>query len=110
MTSGKKEARYYITATGRSPLIEWLEALKDIQGRAIIKVRIRRMEEGNWGSFKPIGQGVCELKIPFGPGYRVYFGEDGDRLIILLCGGDKGSQDRDITRAHRYWADYRRNK
>ncbi len=106
----RKEARYYIAANGKAPCENWLEDMKDVQGRAIIRARIRRMEEGNPGHTRSVGQGVSELKIDFGPGYRVYFGEDGDTLVILLCGGDKSTQNKDISKAHALWADYRRIK
>lgn len=106
----KKEARYYIAASGRAPCEEWLENLKDRQGRAMIRARIRRLEIGNPGKYRPVGQGVMELKINFGPGYRVYYGEDGNSLVILLCGGDKSTQDRDIKKAQEFWSDYWRVK
>ena len=107
---GRKEAQYYVASSGQAPFLEWLEGLKDARGRATIKARIRRIEEGNPGHCKAVGSGVYEMKIFFGPGYRVYFGEDGDTLIILLCGGDKSSQRKDIAKAHHYWEDYGRRK
>ncbi len=75
----------------------WLTALRDKQGRARIAVRIQRLAFGNPGDVKPVGEGVSELRIPFGPGYRVYFVQRGAIVIILLCGGDKSSQDKDIA-------------
>jgi putative addiction module killer protein len=74
----------------------WLMDLKDRQGRARILTRIDRLEEGNPGNWRSVGGGVIELKIDFGPGYRVYYVQHGTRLIVLLCGGDKSTQARDI--------------
>ena len=79
----------------------WLTALRDNQARARIAVRIRRLAFGNPGDVKPVGEGVSELRIPYGPGYRVYFVQRGNLLIVLLCGGDKSTQDRDIATAKR---------
>ena len=110
MEPGRREARYYVAANGKAPCEEWLDKLKDPRARAIIRTRIRRMELGNFGSWRPVGQGVNELKIHFGPGYRIYYGEDGETLIILLCGGDKSAQRRDIERASEFWADYMRSR
>jgi putative addiction module killer protein len=78
---------------------EWFASLRDQKARARIDVRIRRLSLGNPGDVKPIGGGVSELRIDYGPGYRVYFLQRGPMLIILLAGGDKGTQDRDIKKA-----------
>jgi putative addiction module killer protein len=78
---------------------EWFASLRDQKARARIDVRIRRLSLGNPGDVKPIGSGVSELRIDYGPGYRVYFSQRGPMLIILLAGGDKGTQDRDIKKA-----------
>ena len=78
---------------------EWFETLRDRQARTRIDLRIRRLSLGNPGDVKPVGQGVSELRIDFGPGYRVYFVQRGQTLIILLAGGDKRTQDRDIKAA-----------
>lgn len=77
----------------------WLGGLRDKHGRAKILARIDRLEEGNPGKTKSVGGGVVEMKIDFGPGYRVYYIQRGELLILLLCGGDKGSQANDIKRA-----------
>ena len=77
----------------------WIAALQDEETRARINVRIRRLSLGNPGDVKPVGEGVSELRIDYGPGYRVYYAQRGKEVIILLCGGDKRSQARDIKRA-----------
>lgn len=79
--------------------IDWLSRLGDVQGRARIAKRVDRLAVGNFGDTKSIGQGVGELRFTFGPGYRVYYVLRGQMMVILLCGGDKGSQQRDIERA-----------
>ncbi len=78
---------------------EWLSQLKDGRAKAKIAARIQRMTSGNFGDVAPVGGGVSELRIHYGPGYRVYFVQRGKELIILLCGGDKGSQRKDISLA-----------
>lgn len=77
----------------------WFDSLHDRQARARINARIRRLSLGNFGDVKPIGEGVSELRIDFGPGYRVYFVQRGQTLVVLLAGGDKRTQDRDIKKA-----------
>jgi putative addiction module killer protein len=102
----KRKAVEYTSEAGKKPFAEWLLRLKDRKGRAIILRRINQAEEGNFGSYRDLHDGLFELKIDFGPGYRIYFGIDGDSLIVLICGGDKGGQQRDIFTARKYWADY----
>lgn len=75
---------------------DWFAQLRDRQAKARIDIRIRRLSLGNAGDAKPVGEGVSELRIPYGPGYRVYFVQKGDLLVVLLAGGDKSTQDRDI--------------
>jgi putative addiction module killer protein len=79
----------------------WIDDLRDIQGRARILVRIERLAAGNPGNVKPVGEGVSELRIDFGPGYRVYFTQRGREVVILLAGGDKSTQATDIKTALR---------
>jgi len=79
--------------------VDWFESLRDRQAKARIDIRIRRLSMGNPGDVKPVGQGVSELRIDYGPGYRVYFVQRGETLIILLAGGDKRTQERDIKTA-----------
>jgi putative addiction module killer protein len=84
----------------RTPdFIAWLRALRDVQGRARIIKRVDRLAGGNFGDSKSIGDGVSELRLDFGPGYRIYYTRRGDVVVILLCGGDKASQAHDIERA-----------
>jgi len=99
---------YYETVDGRQPFRDWLFGLRDKAARHKIDARIRRVESGNFEHCGPVGEGVLELKINFGSGYRVYFGQVGNKIVILLNGGDKSSKSKDIKIAHIYWADYRR--
>jgi putative addiction module killer protein len=108
MQASAIEVLEYLTEDGRNPFRDWLEALKDTEARARIRVRINRIRQGNFGDSKSVGSGVNELRIPHGPGYRVYFGRQGGQVVILLCGGDKRTQARDIEMAHVAWADYMR--
>ncbi len=108
MQASAIEVLEYLTEDGRNPFRDWLEALKDTEARARIRVRINRIRLGNFGDSKSVGSGVNELRIPHGPGYRVYFGRHGGQVVILLCGGDKRTQARDIEMAHVAWADYMR--
>lgn len=101
------EVRQYQTAEGRTPLAEWLEGLRDRTTRSRIVARLDRLTEGLRGDWKNVSDGVCELRIDHGPGYRVYYGQEGDTLILLLCGGTKRTQARDIENAHAYWKDYK---
>ena len=96
----------YLALGGKSPFGSWLEDLKDRQARAAIRKRLNRIRLGNLGDSKALGDGVHELRVDFGPGYRVYYGIDGETVVVLLCGGDKSSQTRDIARAKQYWKDY----
>jgi putative addiction module killer protein len=105
----QKQIELYLTSDGIAPFSDWLEALKDGKARAAIRVRIDRVRLGNMGDCKPTVEGVSELRIDFGPGYRVYFGQEGARVIVLLCGGDKSTQKADIKRALKYWAEYKRS-
>ena len=103
-----QEIREYLTPGGRNPFREWLHSMKDTNVRAKIRIRLNRIRLGNFGDCRALGDGVHELRMDIGPGYRLYFGKVGQRIVLLLCGGAKGSQDRDIVRAKEYWADYRR--
>lgn len=101
-----KNVIIYRTATGKEPFTDWLHSLRDATTRRRILKRLLRLEQGNYGDFKPVGGGVNELRFFFGAGYRVYFAEDGDTIVVLLCGGDKSSQHRDIQQAQASWQEY----
>lgn len=98
----------YITPDGKDVFDDWLVTLGDRKGRAIIRTRLDRVKfQGNFGAHKSMGHGVFELVIDFGPGYRVYYAEEGKTVVILLGGGDKSTQEKDIRKAHERWAEYR---
>jgi putative addiction module killer protein len=103
-----KILKIYQTASGALPFLEWLHSLRDGRTRAIVLARLARVRLGNMGNTHPVGEGVQELKIDFGPGYRVYFGQDGTTWVILLNGGDKSTQDEDIETAKKYWQAYKK--
>lgn len=98
-----KILRSYITRSGKIPFLEWLNKLKDPITRLRIRRRLDRFEQGNFGDCKTVGEGVWEIKLSFGSGYRVYFSEWNETIIILLCGGNKSSQKKDIKQAQAYW-------
>jgi putative addiction module killer protein len=102
------EVREYVEG-GRSPFGEWFDRL-DPATAARVDRYIRRMEAGNFGAAKAVGVGVCELRLDFGPGYRVYYGMDGRTLVILLGGGDKRRQAADIAAAVKRWEQYKKAK
>jgi putative addiction module killer protein len=101
--------KQYINNEGRSPFVKWFLELNSIAA-AKITTAIYKLELGNFSNVKGVGNGVYEQKIDFGPGYRVYFGKDGSEIIILLCGGSKKHQSKDISAAHEYWQDYKKRK
>jgi putative addiction module killer protein len=94
---------YNKTEDGDAPFLDWLDNLRDRQARAIIKKRLDRIALGNLGDTKSVGDGVFEFRIDYGPGYRVYFAQVGTVVLLLLCGGDKRTQDQDIVTAKNYW-------
>ena len=99
----------YVTEKGKAPFGEWFDKL-DTAAALKVRTALARIETGNLGDVKPVGQGVSERRITFGPGYRVYFGQDGDTLVILLCGGTKKRQSKDIEQAKTFWEDYKNRK
>jgi len=103
------EVREYVDSHGRVPYRDWLVKL-DASVRARVIAAVLRMEQGNLSAAKTVGSGVSELRLDFGPGYRVYFGSDGHELVILLAGGTKRRQQADIETAHVLWAEYKRRK
>jgi putative addiction module killer protein len=103
------EIREYIDTLGRSPFARWFDGL-NAHAAAKVATALARMEQGNLSNARGVGAGVSEYRIDFGPGYRVYFGKDGDTLIILLGGGTKKRQQRDIEAARDLWREYKRRK
>lgn len=101
--------REFLERDGSSPFAKWFAAL-DAIAAAKITTAVRRLELGNFSNVKSVGAGVFEYRVDFGPGYRIYFGKDGDTLVILLGGGTKKAQDRDIAAAHARWQDYKKRK
>src|SRR5687768_14304330 len=100
------DVREYVDADGRSPFREWFDGL-DAPAAARVATAVTRMEQGSLSRLKSVGSGVMEYRIDSGPGYRLYLGRDGDELIILLTGGTKRRQRRDIERAWTSWEDYK---
>jgi len=103
------EVREYEDSNGRSPFGQWFWRLDPRTAARVTRI-IDRLEEGLRPNVQPVGQGVLEVKMHFGPGYRVYFGLDGAHLVILLAGGDKSTQPSDIKKAYRMWAEYKARK
>lgn len=102
------EIRHYLTPDGRDVFDEWRSQVKDTKARIAIDRRLYRVELGNFGDHKPCRDGVWELRIDMGPGYRVYYARAGKTVVLLLFGGDKRSQTADITQACDYWQDWQR--
>lgn len=103
----KKAIKIYRTATGKLPFVEWLKSLKDTTVRHTVQTRIRRIEvSGHIGDYKNLKDGVYEMRIHKSRGYRIYYGLEGDTIIILLVGGEKGTQKKDIKKAKEYWQSY----
>ncbi|ANI99078.1 addiction module protein [Polynucleobacter wuianus] len=100
--------KIYTDTQGNAPFEDWLHGLKDIQARAKIRARLARVEAGNRGDCKALRAGVQELKLDYGPGYRVYLSRQGDEIVLLLCGSDKSDQDRAIKRAIEYLDDWKK--
>jgi putative addiction module killer protein len=103
------EVREYVDTRGRTPYRDWIVRL-DTVTRVRVITAVLRMEHGNFSGAKGVGSGVSELRLDFGPGYRVYFGKDGEQLVILLGGGTKRRQQADIETAHVLWSEYKKRK
>ena len=101
------EIREYVSLNGKVPFVEWIGKLRDNRARIRIRIHLDRVLLGNPGDHKSLGHGLYEMRIHYGPGYRVYYGQEGNQLILLLCGGSKSTQRSDIKLATRYWQDYR---
>ncbi|MBU6338950.1 MAG: type II toxin-antitoxin system RelE/ParE family toxin [Rickettsiales bacterium] len=105
MSDHQYDIEIFTTTQGKEPFSDWFESFdRNIKKRIIL--RIDRIKNGNLGDYKNIGDGVFKFKFDFGSGYRIYFGKDNKKLIILLCGGDKKTQKQDIKKAKQYWLEY----
>jgi len=102
------EIRHYLTAEDKDPVLEWLKQLRDPIAKVQIVKRLNRLEQGNFGDHRFCRDGVWELRVNIGAGYRLYYVQAGAQIILLLCGGDKRTQDADIDRAVRFWQDWQR--
>jgi putative addiction module killer protein len=100
------ELRSYVDEDGKAPFETWILEL-DSHAQAKVTIALSRLETGNTSNVKAVGSGVSELKLNWGPAYRVYFGQDGNTIVVLLCGGTKTRQSRDIATAKMRWADYK---
>jgi putative addiction module killer protein len=110
MDVNEQQVRIYTKKDGKRPFSDWLRKLRDQTAQQRIDARLTRVQLGNFGDSKSVGEGVLELRVDYGPGYRVYFGRDGQDVVILLVGGDKRTQAKDIDTARDYWADYKIRK
>jgi putative addiction module killer protein len=102
------EIRHYLTTEGKDPILEWLKQLRDPIAKVQIIKRINRLEQGNFGDHRFCREGTWELRVDTGAGYRLYYAQVGIQTILLLCGGDKRTQDTDIDRAVKFWQDWQR--
>jgi putative addiction module killer protein len=105
-----KTIEMYVTRTGSVPFEAWLLRLRDARARARIRARLARVRLGNLGDAHPVGGGVWELRIDYGPGYRVYYAQSGTATLLMLCGGDKTTRATDIRQAQMYWTEYQQRR
>lgn len=109
MTITEKQVEFYYNSKGESPIINWLNKLNNITKKRI-QSRILRLTTGNYGDFKKVDKNILELRLDFGSGYRVYFAEVNNKIVLLLCGGNKKTQQKDIEKAITYFNEYRGKK
>jgi putative addiction module killer protein len=102
-----REIERYVTPDGQIPFDNWFDSIRVSKTQTIISKRLDRVRMGNLGDYRSVGGGVFELRIDYDPGYRIYFGQVGTTIVLLLCGGDKSTQIKDIRQAQEYWRDYR---
>ena len=102
------EIRHYLAADGKDVYLDWLRRLRDMKARVAVERRLIRLEQGNFGDHRFCRNGVWELRIDVGPGYRVYYALSGGQVVLLLCGGDKRTQNADIGQACEHWQDWQR--
>lgn len=100
----------YQDQQGREPFTEWLNGIRDRDAQARIRLRLKNVVAGSWGDSKPVGEGVIELRVHVGAGYRLYCGRHGESLVILLVGGNKASQEKDIRNAKELWSEWKRRQ
>jgi putative addiction module killer protein len=105
-----KEVVAFRAKDGGVPFENWLDALNDKRAVARVLARLARVRQGGLGDCKSVGDGVSELRVDYGPGYRIYFGQKGQTMVVLLSGGDKRSQDRDIRLAKQYWHEFKESE
>ncbi|MBU0579895.1 MAG: type II toxin-antitoxin system RelE/ParE family toxin [Candidatus Margulisbacteria bacterium] len=108
MHNSEMNIELYVGSDGKSPFEEWMNGLKDLKIISKVRARLNRIRLGSFGDCKSLHEGVFELRIDFGPGYRVYYGRHGKEIVILLCGGTKKKQSKDIKIAKEFWKDYKR--
>ncbi len=106
----QKQVDIYLDRNGDAPYSRWINCLADLKGRAKIRERIARVRLGNIGDCEPVGEGVSELRIHYGPGYRIYFGQEESKIVVLISGGSKRTQKKDIKTAKLLWKDYQERK
>ena len=107
MATQPREIERYVTADGQIPFDNWFDSIRVSKTQTIISKRLDRVRMGNLGDYRSVGGGVFELRIDYDPSYRIYFGQVGTTIVLLLCGGDKSTQIKDIRQAQEYWRDYR---
>ena len=110
MEAQPREIQRYVTQDGKVPFADWFDSFRDIKTQTIINKRLDRVIRGNLGDYRAVGEVVYELRIDYGSGYRIYFGQIDTTIVLLLCGGDKSTQNRDILTAIEYWTDYRKRE
>ncbi|MCK4765291.1 MAG: type II toxin-antitoxin system RelE/ParE family toxin [Candidatus Aminicenantes bacterium] len=110
MSKKNRILKIYSESNGKEPFTDWLESLKDGKIRSRIYTRLDRLETGSPGDYRHLGEGIFELRLHFGPGFRIYYGEDGPVIIILLIGGDKSTQSKDIKKAMSLWRSFKEAK
>jgi putative addiction module killer protein len=110
MEAQPREIQRYVAPDGKIPFDEWFDNLRDTKAKTKINKRLNRVNLGNLGDHRLLREGVFELRIDYRPGYRVYFGQIGTTIVLLLCGGDKSTQEKDICQAIEYWKTYGSSK
>ena len=110
MEATERILKLFCLQCGSAPFADWFSRLRDIRAKQKVIARLANVRSGSLGNTRAVGEGVQELKIDYGPGYRVYFGQAGNEIVILLCGGDKRTQDEDIKQAKAFWKEYKKEQ